>query len=106
MFFVMPRALKPGSAAQVIEHFQPENGSFDYLYNTGNADPSTNKPIQERESVVYSAAGLFGLLPTTDVFQGVEPGAQPITYGEATAALQQLINASPFYRRMPRRKTR
>jgi hypothetical protein len=96
LFFVMPRALKAGSSGQVVDHFRPEEGKFGYLYNTDEIDPATNKSKQEYEEPPYVAAGLFSLLPANDAFQPDEPGAQPVTYGEATAALQSLINASPL----------
>ena len=96
LFFVMPRALKAGSSGQVIDHFRPEEGKFGYLYNTKEIDPATNKSRQEDQEPPYVAAGLFSLLPTDNTFQPEEPGAFPATYGEATGALQSLINASPL----------
>lgn len=96
LFFVMPRALKPGTAAQVLEHFNPTDGSFDYLYRTGENNPVTNKPVQKREKATYVAGGLFKLLPSSDTYISPESGAVPITYEAATTALQQLINVSPL----------
>lgn len=96
LFFVMPRPLKPGSSGQVVDHFRPDEGRFGYLYNTGEIDPATGKPKQAYEEPPYAATGLFSLLPPDDVYQPAEPGGEPITYGEATAALQVLINVAPL----------
>jgi hypothetical protein len=95
LFFVMPRALRAGSSGQVVDHFRPEEGKFGYLYNTDEIDPVTKKSTQTYEEPPYVAAGLFALLSADSAFQPEEPGAQPLTYGEATSALQRLINASP-----------
>jgi hypothetical protein len=95
LFFVMPRALRAGSSGQVVDHFRPDEGRFGYLYNTDAIDPVTKKSTQAYEEPPYVAAGLFTLLPTDNAFQPEEPGAQSFTYGEATSALQILINASP-----------
>jgi hypothetical protein len=95
LFFVLPHAMKPGSAAQLVDHFRPEEGRFGYLYNTKEIDPKTNKPKQAFEEPLYVAAGVFMLLPRNDTFQSEEPDTQPITYGEATEALRHLINSAP-----------
>ena len=95
-FFIMLRPLRAGSSGQVVDHFRPGAGKFGYLYNTGEIDPETKREKQAYEEPPYVAAGLFALLPPEDTFQSSEPSAQPITYGEATQALQQLINPSPL----------
>lgn len=93
LFFVMPRALKAGSSGQVVDHFRPDEGKFGYLHNTDEIDPVTNKIKQAYEEPPYVAAGLFSLLAGDVAFRPEEPGGQPVTYGEATEALRQLINA-------------
>ena len=95
LFFVMPRALKPGSSGQLVDHFRPEIGKFGYLYNTGEIDPETKKSKQAYEEPPYVAAGLFSLLPASDAFAAAGSGVPLATYGEATNALQSLVNVSP-----------
>lgn len=92
--FIMPRPLRPGTSGQLIDHFRPEEGRFGYLYKAEEIDPTTNKPKQIYEEPKYLFAGLFKLLSADDAFSS--GGDQtPITYGEATTALQGLITSSP-----------
>ena len=95
LFFVMPRPLKAGSSGQVVDHFRPQEGRFGYLYNTDENDPVTGRPKQAYEEPAYVAAGLFSLLPLNDPFAAQE--GVSITYGEATEALQRLIEVSPSH---------
>ena len=94
LFFVMPQPLKPGSSGQVVYNFRPQEGRFGYLYNTDETDPVTGRPKQAYEEPAYVTAGLFSLLSPNDSF-AVEQSVA-ITYGEATQALQRLINVSPL----------
>lgn len=94
MFFVMPRPLKAGSSGQVVSNFRPQEGKFGYLYNTDENDPATGRPKQAYEEPAYVAAGLFSLISPNEPF-AVQPGVT-ITYGEATEALQRLIDVSPL----------
>ena len=79
LFFVFPSPLKRGSSAQLIEQFEPSDGTFVYM---GEVTP-------------YVSAGIFTLEHPGAVFQP-EDGGVPITYGEATAALQSLIKITPL----------
>lgn len=94
LFFIMPRPLRPGSSGQLIDHFRPEEGRFGYLYKGDEIDDATNKPKQIYEEPKYVFAGLFKLLGEDDAFS-LGSDQTPITYGQATAALQDLIVSSP-----------
>lgn len=92
--FVMPRPLRPGTSGQLIDRFRPAEGKFGYFYKTDQTDPATNKPKQLYEEPKYVFAGLFKLLKDDNTFSAEGGGQSPITYGEATLALQQLIVSS------------
>ena len=96
LFFVMPRALKPGIAAQVLEHFDPADGSFDYLYRTGENDPVTNKPIQQREKSLMSQPACSSCCRRRTPTSRLRQAQRPSRHEAATGALQQLINVSPL----------
>jgi hypothetical protein len=73
-------ALEAGSAAQLLENYDPASGAISYK---GKPQP-------------YVAAGLLALNEPNSIFVADLPGGpRQITYAEATQALRTMLNVSP-----------